>query len=86
MTPPNWLNALILAALLLALYMNWSWPWGLLFVYWAVPSILSGEAHLIGPIARAHAPILFWLVTTLWVALGALMILADAAPYLVSQN
>ena len=84
MNPPNWLNAVILVALLIALYMNVSWPWGVLFIYWALPSILSGEAHLIGPIFREQSPILFWFVTMLWALLGVMMILADAAPSIIN--
>ena len=85
MTPPNWLNALVLVGLLVALYMNWMWPWGLLFVYWAVPAIRNGETLLIGPMSRAQAPVLFWLVTTLWIVLGVMMILVDAAPSIVNS-
>ena len=85
MTVPRWLTALVLVGLLVALYLNWSWPWGLLFIYWAVPSIWTGEAHLIGAIRRVEAPFLFWMVTVLWVVLGVLMILVDAAPSVVSD-
>ena len=84
--PPNWLNTVVLAALLIALYMNWSWPWGLLFIYWAAPAIRSGEAFLIGPISRAQAPLLFYTVTLLWALLGAMMIVADIAPHLVNNS
>lgn len=78
--PPVWLNVLVLAGLCVALYFNLSWPWGVLFIYWAVPSILSGQVFLIGPIDRDESPILFWVVTVLWMLLGVLMVLADVAP------
>jgi len=29
----KWKSALVLAGLYVALYMNWYWPWGLLFIY-----------------------------------------------------
>ena len=83
--PPVWLSALALLGLSVALYFNLSWPWGVLFIYWAIPSILSGQAFLIGPIDRGQSPILFWIVTVLWVLLGLLMILADGAPSLVER-
>lgn len=85
MNPPSWLSALVLAAMLGALYMNWSWPWGFLFIYWAVPSFLGGEAFLIGPITREESPVLFWVVTILWLLLGVMMVLVDAAPSLIED-
>lgn len=85
MTAPRWLTALVLVGLLVALYLDWSWPWGVLFIYWAVPAVWTGEAHLIGTIPRETSPVLFWLVTILWVLLGVLMILVDAAPSVVAD-
>ena len=79
---PTWMTVLALVGLLVALYMNWSWPWGLLFIYWTVPSILTGQTQLIGPLSRETQPILFWVVIALWLSLGAMMILTDAAPRL----
>lgn len=80
MAPSRLVNSLVLAALLVATWMNWSWPWGALFIYWAVPAIHFGEAHLIGPVPRDEQPVLFWAVTALWVLFGILFILTDAAP------
>ena len=74
------LTIIVLIALLGALYMNWSWPWGLLFIYWAVPSYLNGEAFLVGPISLKESPILFWIITILWMVLGVMMILSDVTP------
>ncbi len=82
---PDWLSALVLFGLCLALYFNLSWPWGVLFIYWALPSIVSGQAILIGPIDRDESPILFWVVTVLWALLGLMMILADVAPTFVEK-
>lgn len=73
-------NSLALAGLFVATWMNWSWPWGVLFIYWAIPAIRFGEAHLIGPVTRDEQPVLFWSVTALWVLFGAAFILTDAAP------
>ena len=69
-----------MAGLLFALYKNWSWPWGLLFLVWTVPSIRSGDTFLIGHLTRRQDPVLFWFTNVLWVLLGLLMILTDAAP------
>ena len=79
------LTVFVLIALFVALYMNWSWPWGLLFIYWAVPSYLNGEAFLVGPISLKENPILFWIITILWIVLGVIMILSDVAPALIKD-
>lgn len=63
--------------LLIATYLQWYWVWGVLFVYWAVPAVLSGEAILVEPIARSSHPILFWMITAMWLGFGALTIVAD---------
>ncbi len=85
MKAPAWLSALILIGLCVALYFNLSWPWGVLFVFWTVPSIVNGQALLLGPIDRDESPILFWVVTVLWLLLGLLMILVDVAPTFVEK-
>ena len=51
MTTSPLVNTLVLAGLLLATWMNWSWPWGALFIYWTIPAIRFGE----GPSARPGA-------------------------------
>ena len=84
MIAPRWLTVLVLIGLLVALTMNWWWPWGLLFLFWTVPAIRMGEVHLIGTIPRDQQPILFWIVTVLWVLLGVAMILVDAAPSVIN--
>lgn len=77
---PRSVNIAALIGLLLATWMNWSWPWGVLFVYWAIPAIRSGEAHLIGPVPRDEQPVLFWAITVLWILLGAMTVMVDLAP------
>ena len=73
-------NLAVLVGLLFATWMNWSWPWGVLFVYWAIPAIRSGEAHLVGPVPRDEQPVLYWAITVLWIFLGAMTVMADLVP------
>lgn len=78
--PPRWVNVIALAVLLVALWMDWLWVWGILFIYWTVPAFRTGEVHLVGSVPRATQPVVFWLVTVLWIVLGVLVILWDLAP------
>ena len=73
-------DVLALIALLAATALGWSWPWGVLFIWWSVPALRHGETLLVRPLSRAERPVMFWIVTLLWVAFGVLTILADAAP------
>ena len=74
------LNYIAFVTLIAALFLWWQWPWGLLFIYWVVPAIKTGEAHLLGPVAREQDPFLFWAIVTLWTLFGVVMVLADIAP------
>lgn len=74
------INVVALIFLLVATYLGWWWPWGLLFIFWAIPAVYYGEAHLIGPIPRDTQPLLFWAVTVLWILLGIMTVMMDLAP------
>ncbi len=74
------LNYIVFAVLIAAAFLGWQWPWGLLFIYWVVPSYMTGETHLLAPVTREQDPILFWAIVTLWAVFGVLMLLADIAP------
>ena len=71
------LTVCVFVALLIATYYDWYWPWGLLFMYWAVPSLMTGEAFLIERVTRAQNPILFWLITGMWVGFGVWTVYED---------
>ena len=78
-TRSQWITAAVLATLIVATYLNWYWAWGLLFIYWAVPSVMTGEAFLVTPIARADSPVLFWMITVMWAGFGVWAVAADLA-------
>jgi hypothetical protein len=66
-----------LVALGIATYMDWLWVWGLLFLYWAVPNVFTGEAFLVEPIKRSSNPVLFWIITVMWAGFGVWTFVAD---------
>jgi len=78
------LNYAALPVLLVATWLGLYWPWGLLFLWWLVPSVASGQAFLVDDINRKDDPILFWAVVTLWALFGAMMIAADLFPQYAS--
>ncbi|MEM7412022.1 MAG: aromatic ring-hydroxylating dioxygenase subunit alpha [Myxococcota bacterium] len=54
---------------------GWSWPWGLLFLFWTLRSLRDGITQLVEPVARAENPALFWSINAVW-ALGSMALIA----------
>lgn len=73
-------NYLALPVLLLAALLQAYWLWGLLFLWWTVPSVLAGQTALVFDVERAEDPILFWAVVILWALFGLMMVAASLFP------
>ena len=73
-------NYIVLPVLLVAAFLGIYWVWGLLFVWWIVPTILSGQAFLVSEINREDDPFLFWAIVCLWTLSGLTMIAASLFP------
>ncbi|ATG44302.1 hypothetical protein PhaeoP18_02367 [Phaeobacter piscinae] len=56
------------------------WIWGLLFLWWLVPAVRSGQAHFVFEVARSEDPLLYWAVLLLWGLSGVMMIAASLFP------
>ncbi len=66
----KWLTVAAIAVLAGATYYNWYWVWGVLFIYWAISGLRSGDAFVVEPIERSHNPVMFWLITAMWGGFG----------------
>lgn len=80
MTPFRLANYIAYPVLLVAALLGFYWVWGLLFLWWLVPTIRSGQAFLMFDITRAQDPLLFWAVVVLWAVFGLMMIAASLFP------
>ncbi|MEM7173061.1 MAG: hypothetical protein AAF530_23060 [Pseudomonadota bacterium] len=76
----KWLTLIGLPVLLFAVFNNIYSVWGLLFVYWGVTSVISGQVFLLELIERRQDPALFWIIVALWIGSGALYVVADFFP------
>ena len=74
------INYMALPVLLVAAVLGLYWVWGLLFLWWLVPSIMTGQTALVFDISRDQDPILFWAVAILWAVFGLMMIAASLFP------
>jgi len=73
----KWLTIAVMLALLAATALEWYWAWGALFLYWSVAGIVIGQVFLVQTIDRTGNPVLFWLVSLMWLALAVLAIVQD---------
>lgn len=74
------INYIALPVLLVATGFGLYWVWGLLFIWWVVPAIISGQALLVFEIYRDEDPLLYWAVTALWAVLGLMIVAASLFP------
>ena len=68
--PIKWRTIIALLLMYTAILMNWQWVWGLLFMFWVVPDIISGVTYFIEPIEKKTNPILYWIIIVSWVLMA----------------
>jgi len=66
----KWKTIIGLIIIYLATIFDWTWMWGLLFWYWAIPGLFSGETYFMERVGRKEEPILFWVIMVSWVLIG----------------
>ena len=76
----KWPTVVALAVLLAATAVDWTWVWGVFFLYWSVNGIATGQAFVVQMVRRDENPGLFWFISISWVVLAALMIFYDFFP------
>lgn len=71
----RWKTLIAITLVLLALYYNFSnVVFGILFLLWSIYGILSRRIYFVEEINRNQNPILFWIVSIMWVTLSAMWI------------
>lgn len=81
LVPQKWLTLIALPVLLISTYFGYYAAWGALFVFWGVTSTVSGQVYLVEPINRQETPVLFWVISLMWLGFGLLYLLVDLFPY-----
>ncbi|MCL3781325.1 hypothetical protein EMN47_13125 [Prolixibacteraceae bacterium JC049] len=75
----KWRTIIGLIIMYVAIWQDWTWLWGVLFLIWVVPDIIRGITYFIEPIDKRENPFLFWLIVVTWF-LMAIYNLADLSP------
>lgn len=71
----KWKTLLGLALVYIAVIFNWSWVWGVLFLYWLIPSWISRQVFFIEMVTEKDEPILYWVIMLTWFLLSLFFIL-----------
>lgn len=76
----KWKSILGLVMIYLALYFSLTWLWGLLFLMWVIPDLVTGVSYFMEPVERKGQPILYWAIVGTWLLLSAYMIASPLLP------
>lgn len=71
------LTLVALIAIYAAAWFNWNWLWGLLLLFWVIPSLVTGKVYLVELISRADNPVYYWLITGTWVLMSVYLLVAS---------
>ena len=71
-TSIKWRTMLGLIFIYIAMWFNWQWAWGILFLLWVIPDLISGVTYFMEPVEKESHPVLYWIVICSWVLMGLL--------------
>ncbi len=66
----KWRSILGLILIYMAMWFNWQWIWGILFLAWVIPDIFSGITYFMEPVEKSKNPFLYWFIIISWIAMG----------------
>jgi len=66
----KWRTVLGLILIYLAMWFNWQWVWGFIFMIWVIPDILSGVTYFMERIKKSENPFLYWTIIISWVLMS----------------
>ena len=68
--PIKWRTLVGLILLATGVAVNWTWIWGLLFLFWVIPDLFTGRTYFIEEIRKDKNPILYWIIVVGWMLLS----------------
>lgn len=81
--PTHWRTITALIAMAAATYLQLQSIWGLVFLWWITPAILSGQLAFVEVITRRNEPVLFWLLSAFWVITSISLVVYDIYYYVI---
>jgi len=68
----KWRTILGLIFIYIAMWFNWQWAWGVLFLLWVIPDLFTGVTYFMEPVAKKEDPILYWIIIVSWILMSLL--------------
>ncbi len=72
----NWKSILAIIVVLGALILDVYLLFGILYIVWAILGLKSGHAFIIEDVKREDCPIIFWIITLIWLFSGIYVLIA----------
>ena len=69
-TSIKWRTILGLIFIYIAMWFNWQWAWGILFLIWVIPDLITGVTYFMEPIEKKEHPILYWIIILSWILMS----------------
>ncbi|WP_339756615.1 hypothetical protein [uncultured Winogradskyella sp.] len=66
----KWRTITALVLMYIAMFMNWEWAWGILFLFWVIPDLFSGVTYFIEPISKKENTALYWVIIISWILMA----------------
>lgn len=66
----KWRTILGLIFIYIAVWFNLQWAWGILFLLWVIPDIMTGITYFMEPIEKQEHPILYWIIILSWIVMS----------------
>lgn len=76
----KWKSLVALAVVWIAIFMNWNWIWGFVFLIWVIPEIKHRTAYFVEPVDRSSNPFSYWLIIFSWILMALYMIITGLSP------
>ncbi len=70
----KWKALLAILLLWVAFFTDQVWVFALLFVLWALQSVVAGETHFVELVRRDRNPVVFWVIVASWIAMSVLWV------------
>jgi len=81
----KWRTILGLIVIYIAMWFNWQWVWGILFLLWVIPDLFTGVTYFMEPIEKKETPVLYWIIILSWILMSlyslAFLVFPDLAYY-----
>jgi len=66
----KWRTLLGLVFIYVAMWFDWQWAWGILFLLWVIPDLISGVTYFMEPITKKEHPVIYWIIIASWILMS----------------